>query len=91
MTPGEDEWVCRNCDHTKEIDSDNPNVITSKREEKNTVVVEEEFSTLPKTNARCPECDNTEAYWRLQQTRAADEPETRIYRCTACRHTWREY
>jgi len=25
------------------------------------------------------------------QTRAADEPPTRFYRCTKCGHTWREY
>ncbi|MCJ2562923.1 MAG: transcription factor S, partial [Candidatus Thermoplasmatota archaeon] len=29
--------------------------------------------------------------WQLRQTRAADEPETRIYRCTKCSHTWREF
>ncbi|MEM4865380.1 MAG: hypothetical protein QXY09_02690 [Acidilobaceae archaeon] len=25
------------------------------------------------------------------QTRAADEPPTRFYRCTKCGYTWREY
>ena len=27
----------------------------------------------------------------IRQTRAADEPETRIYRCCKCNHSWREY
>jgi DNA-directed RNA polymerase subunit M len=27
----------------------------------------------------------------LRQTRAADEPETKIYRCVKCQHSWREY
>ncbi|HNS26436.1 MAG TPA: transcription factor S, partial [Methanobacteriaceae archaeon] len=27
----------------------------------------------------------------LQQTRRADESETRFLRCTACGYTWREY
>ncbi|MBI2112883.1 transcription factor S, partial [Candidatus Woesearchaeota archaeon] len=26
-----------------------------------------------------------------QQTRGADEPETRFFRCTKCNYTWREY
>ncbi|MFQ5553256.1 MAG: transcription factor S, partial [Thermoplasmata archaeon] len=36
-------------------------------------------------------CGNFEAMWYMRQTRASDEPETRIYRCTRCSHTWREY
>jgi DNA-directed RNA polymerase subunit M len=27
----------------------------------------------------------------MRQTRAADEPTTRIYRCAKCSNTWREY
>lgn len=91
MEPSDGEWVCKNCGFTSKIDVDDHEVITSKKEEKETVVIEEEMSTLPTTKARCPECDNNKAYWRLEQTRAADEPETRIYRCTECNHTWREY
>ncbi|MDP6459515.1 MAG: transcription factor S, partial [Candidatus Hydrothermarchaeota archaeon] len=29
--------------------------------------------------------------WWLLQTRKADESETRFYRCTKCKFTWREY
>ena len=39
----------------------------------------------------CPKCGNNEAYWILRQTRASDEPETRIYTCTKCHHRWRAY
>jgi len=39
----------------------------------------------------CPTCGNNEAFWVLRQTRAADEPETKIYRCVKCSHSWREY
>ena len=39
----------------------------------------------------CPKCGNGEAYFWMIQTRAADEPPTRFYRCTKCGHTWREY
>ncbi len=66
---------------------------TIETREKETVVIDSESDgpTLPKTKARCPECGNNEAFWVLRQTRAADEPETRIYRCTKCSHSWREY
>lgn len=46
---------------------------------------------LPETNADCPECKNTTAYYWIEQTRAADEAPTRFYKCTKCAYTWREY
>ena len=46
---------------------------------------------LPVDKTECPKCHHNEAYWVLRQTRAADEPETKIYRCTKCEHSWREY
>jgi len=57
------------------------------------VVVErkQQFEALPKTQARCPKCEHEEAFWWMQQTRAADEPPTRFFKCTKCSHTWREY
>jgi len=39
----------------------------------------------------CPKCGHDKAYVTMMQTRAADEPPTRIYRCEKCGHTWREY
>lgn len=55
------------------------------------LVADKAFETLPKTKAVCPKCGNEEAYVWMQQTRAADEPPTRFYRCTKCGYTWREY
>jgi len=39
----------------------------------------------------CPKCGYDKAYVVIMQTRAADEPPTRIYHCARCGHTWREY
>lgn len=91
MKPKDEKWSCKKCGYTREVKEEDHQVITSRREEKETVIIEDEIDTLPTTKARCPECGNNKAYWRLEQTRAADEPETRIYRCTKCNHTWREY
>lgn len=46
---------------------------------------------LPKTDEECPDCGNKEAYFRSEQTRAADEPETLFFTCTKCGKMWREY
>jgi len=59
--------------------------------EDNEMLILEDGLTLPKTRISCPKCEHKEAYWMIRQTRAADEPETRIYRCVKCTHTWREY
>jgi len=55
------------------------------------VIEDEKKETQPTIKKRCPECGNNKAYWKLEQTRAADEPETRLYTCTECGHTWRKY
>lgn len=61
-------------------------------EKKNEILVADAVvEALPKAKATCPKCGNDEAYVWMQQTRAADEPPTRFYRCTKCGYTWREY
>ena len=54
------------------------------------VLLEEEGANLPITDKMCPKCENMRAYYWLQQTRSADEPPTQFFRCTKCKHTWRE-
>jgi DNA-directed RNA polymerase subunit M len=51
----------------------------------------EEMAELPKTKMMCPKCEHVEAYWWMQQTRAADEPPTLFYKCTKCGYSWRSY
>ena len=55
------------------------------------VIKNEDVDTFPVMNAKCEKCDYDEAYFWSAQTRAADESETKFFRCTKCKHTWREY
>ena len=66
-------------------------VIKHKATEKEVPFMGEVSGTLPTADAECPKCGHNKAYWVLRQTRAADEPETRIFRCVKCSHSWREY
>lgn len=50
-----------------------------------------EENILPETDANCPKCNNDRARFWTQQTRAADEPPTRFFKCKKCDHVWREY
>jgi len=88
---GQKVFVCRHCGYEMTVGKEKER-ISEKAADKELAVIEgENVATLPKTKAECPKCGNNEAYFILRQTRAADEPETRIYRCTKCGHTWREY
>ena len=55
------------------------------------VISDKDTDVFPVTNAVCPKCNNKEAYFWTSQTRAGDEAETKFFRCTKCKHTWREY
>ena len=55
------------------------------------ILKEKDADVFPIANAICPKCENREAYFWTSQTRAGDEAETKFFRCTKCRHTWREY
>ena len=57
----------------------------------NIVEGDEGKETLSTIKIDCEKCGNNEAVWWMLQTRSADEPTTQFYRCTKCRHTWRNY
>ena len=54
-------------------------------------VIDKRLETLPKVKETCPKCGYKDAYYWLVQTRAADEAETRFFKCVKCNHTWRSY
>ena len=90
MFPKDGVYTCNACGVTKDAGG-KAQVFVTDSEERETTVITENIATLPKTRIACPECNHSEAYFVLRQTRSADEPETRIYRCCKCNHSWREY
>ena len=86
---GQKECKRPNCGHSEDKRKE---VITKrKQEDKEMVVTEGIEGTLPTTKIICGKCKHNEATFYLRQTRAADEPTTRFYQCTKCKHRWREY
>jgi len=67
------------------------NKLKKEVEEVKVIGKREQEKNLPKTKVICPKCGNDEAYYYLQQTRAADEPPTTFYICTKCGYSWRGY
>jgi len=89
MFPKDGKYVCSSCECAVEFGK--AQITVTETSGKEAPVVGEDVTTLPKTRITCEECGHTEAYFVIRQTRAADEPETRIYRCCKCNHSWREY
>ena len=91
--------VCPKCGYVMEAsDKDRGRYKLRKRiehTEKEKIIVIDE-SKIPKVlpttkGVVCPKCGNNEAYYWVVQTRRADEPPTRFFRCTKCGYVWREY
>lgn len=97
LYPEGGKLVCRKegCNFSRDIterDNSSARIVRDRKKENRDILILEEITeAMPKTRIECPKCGHHEAYWRMTQTRAADEPTTRIYRCTKCRHTWREF
>ncbi|MEM1982925.1 MAG: transcription factor S [Sulfolobales archaeon] len=90
--------TCIKCGFKKEVTANNKytlsqNVRHSQRNKTLVIEKSDDVAVLPKIKGMvtCPKCGSDEAYYWLLQTRRADEPPTRFYRCVKCNHVWREY
>ena len=93
--------VCPNCGYSEEVNQGGASrqVTVSQKivhVPKEKIVVVDANAPPPtaqvlKGSVRCPRCGHDEVLAWMMQTRAADEPPTRFYRCLKCGYTWREY
>jgi len=86
--------ICRKCGRKYRLKGEKVTISTSMHETKKEIVVmgkDEGIEELPKTRIICPKCEHGEAFWWMQQTRAADEPPTLFYKCAKCGYGWRSY
>ncbi len=75
----------------KHKDAEEIKLTETKEQEKEVEVADEAHNLEPLVDAECPKCRHGKAHHWIVQTRAADEPPTRFFRCEKCKHTWREY
>ena len=67
-------------------------VIREKIESQKAVdIIEKEIEILPLIDEECPKCQHKKAFFWTVQTRAADEPEIKFFKCEKCKHIWRDY
>ncbi len=93
LLPNKGKNICRTCGYETDL-AGNENSYKQKEEvvaKENIIMKGEDINTLPTMKIECPNCGHTKAAFWLQQTRSADEAETRFFQCLECKHTWREY
>ncbi|HLC31385.1 MAG TPA: transcription factor S [Candidatus Nanoarchaeia archaeon] len=83
--------ACASCGHKvkKKIKIEASEKIKNK--EGIVVIKETDANTYPIVQIKCVQCDNNKAFFWTLQTRSSDESETKFYKCTKCKHTWRVY
>ena len=93
MMPQKGVVKCRRCGFEELKNSDAKEYVSTSSSSARSVTVleEDDIGVLPTANKKCPECGHNLAEWWMRQLRSADESETRFFRCTKCKQTWREY
>ncbi|MGN1362984.1 MAG: transcription factor S [Methanobrevibacter sp.] len=92
LLPNEGKLKCNTCGYEKDVSSNDEYKVSEKINSKDNVVdLGSDLDVRPTTNVLCPECGHNKAYFKLLQTRSADEAPTRIFTCVKCKHSWREY
>ena len=79
------------CGFSKTPEEESSAALTEKVEAAKKIEVIEHLELNPKIRTKCEKCGHEIAYYWTQQTRGADEPETRFFKRVKCKFTWREY
>jgi len=82
--------VCAGCGHKQKK---KPKIKSSEKimHGAGVAVVKQGDDINPVVDMKCDKCKHGRAYFWTMQTRAADESETKFYKCVKCEHTWRAY
>jgi len=88
---GKKKLVCSSCNKSTTLIKEKVVLKEDIKQKLKIEVVDSEIEINPKVDIECPKCEHKKAYFWSLQTRAADEGETRFYKCVKCSHRWRDY
>lgn len=83
------KFSCRKCGQSSR--NKDLKIIDSNTKKSKLFFVDDKEKDEETIRAKCPSCGKMKASFWIIQTRAADEPPTKFFKCVACEHTWRDY
>ena len=87
---GKVKFVCRKCGQASR--NKDLKIIDSASKKSKIFFIDDKAKNDEETiRQKCPKCGKMKAIFWIIQTRAADEPPTKFFKCVACEHTWRDY
>ena len=91
LTNNQENTSCQRCGYISESKMNLESCEKGKIKSGVEVVDDDASEVNPIIQAKCKKCGNNQAYFWILQTRAGDEAATRFFKCTKCKHVWREY
>lgn len=83
------EWACRSCAYVSPLEETLRRRVPLERKAVDDVLGgADAWKNVDQTDATCPACTHTKAYFMQIQIRSADEPSTTFYKCVECGHRW---
>lgn len=86
---GKVRFSCRKCGQASR--NKDLKIVDSSTKKSKLFFVDDKEKELETVKVKCPACGKMKASFWIIQTRAADEPPTKFFKCVACEHTWRDY
>jgi len=83
--------VCSSCGHKMAAAASDLRLTEKTKPTQTLAIIEKEPEIYPIVDEKCQKCGHMKAYFWTVQTRSADEPATRFYKCEKCSHIWRKY
>ena len=84
-------FYCKTCPYVFNINQTLKNYsVYDKKSSDSILGGKEAWENVAKTEATCPKCEGSKAYFKQIQIRSADEPSTIFYKCVDCGFEWRE-
>ncbi|KAK7547113.1 hypothetical protein IWX49DRAFT_107395 [Phyllosticta citricarpa] len=88
---GKNRFECRTCPYQYVLDRRYFERKQMKRKEVEDVLGgKDAWKNVDQTDAQCPHCGHSRAFYYQIQIRSADEPMTSFYKCVSCSKQWRE-
>ncbi|EGF83763.1 hypothetical protein BATDEDRAFT_8263 [Batrachochytrium dendrobatidis JAM81] len=85
------ELFCQSCPYICRVEKSlNKRLVFTRKDVDDVFGGEGSWENVDQTDATCPKCEHSRAFFMQIQIRSADEPMSIFFRCCKCANQWRE-